>query len=266
MTRPGTRRFAPFLGVLPFIVPIDEASPSGDLGQEGPHMADQWYLARDGKEFGPYSGAHVLKLAELGRIQPTDLVRKEGMVQGVPAARLKRLFPDASAEPAASAEPFATPLPEAARMPPSPALLVGDSGPTPIVNRSPEATPDPSSGSLTLRPITGDVDLPAEERPAPALAPEPEARPAPGTGGKSQTKASPNATKPKTHQRRAVVISGAIIVSQDGVAVKFRRKCPKCGHEESVRTSMIIAVGQMRSGFFCPKCRRRFEATLQGMG
>jgi hypothetical protein len=47
--------------------------------------AHQWYLARDGQQFGPISEAEMAKLVELGHLQPTDLLWREGFPDWRPA-------------------------------------------------------------------------------------------------------------------------------------------------------------------------------------
>jgi predicted RNA-binding Zn-ribbon protein involved in translation (DUF1610 family) len=62
-----------------------------------------------------------------------------------------------------------------------------------------------------------------------------------------------------------MAVSGAIIVTQDGVTAYFRKKCPKCGHEDTGRSRTPIRNGTTRVSFFCPKCRRVQQAVIQGM-
>jgi hypothetical protein len=45
----------------------------------------QWYLARDGQQFGPISEAELAKFIELGHLQPTDLLWREGFPDWRPA-------------------------------------------------------------------------------------------------------------------------------------------------------------------------------------
>jgi antitoxin component YwqK of YwqJK toxin-antitoxin module len=56
-------------------------------------MAEQWFILRDGKRHGPYSGADLKKYAASGHLLPIDLVVKDGMTNPVPAAKVKGLFP-----------------------------------------------------------------------------------------------------------------------------------------------------------------------------
>src|SRR5215470_15893265 len=45
----------------------------------------QWYLARDGQQFGPLSDSELAKFIELGHMQPTDLLWREGFPDWRPA-------------------------------------------------------------------------------------------------------------------------------------------------------------------------------------
>jgi len=53
---------------------------------------DDWYYTIDKQRHGPISAAQLGNLAAGGRLQPTDLVWKEGLTEWIPAARLKGLF------------------------------------------------------------------------------------------------------------------------------------------------------------------------------
>jgi hypothetical protein len=68
-------------------------------------MADEWYYTIQGQQLGPVSTAELQQLAAQRRLQPTDLVWKEGMAKWVPAANTQGLFADpapARREPLAS--------------------------------------------------------------------------------------------------------------------------------------------------------------------
>jgi len=43
-----------------------------------PSSQHQWYLARDGEQYGPLSDPELAKFVELGHLQPTDLLWREG--------------------------------------------------------------------------------------------------------------------------------------------------------------------------------------------
>ena len=50
-----------------------------------PASQTQWYLARDGQQFGPLSELELAKFIELGHLQPTDLLWREGFPDWRPA-------------------------------------------------------------------------------------------------------------------------------------------------------------------------------------
>src|SRR5262245_26480672 len=50
-----------------------------------PSSHHQWYLARDGEQYGPLTDAELAKFVELGHLQPTDLLWREGFPEWRPA-------------------------------------------------------------------------------------------------------------------------------------------------------------------------------------
>jgi hypothetical protein len=56
---------------------MDRMSPPG--------AHSQWYLARDGQQYGPLSETELGKFVELGHLQPTDLLWREGFPDWRPA-------------------------------------------------------------------------------------------------------------------------------------------------------------------------------------
>ena len=50
-----------------------------------PAAQTQWYLARDGQQYGPLSETELGKFVELGHLQPTDLLWREGFPDWRPA-------------------------------------------------------------------------------------------------------------------------------------------------------------------------------------
>ena len=50
-----------------------------------PSSQHQWYLARDGEQYGPLTDAELAKFVELGHLQPTDLLWREGFSEWQPA-------------------------------------------------------------------------------------------------------------------------------------------------------------------------------------
>src|SRR6478672_2086733 len=74
-----------------------------------PSSQHQWYLARDGQQYGPLSDPELAKFVELGHLQPNDLLWREGFADWRPALVV---FPPRPAR-------QATPAPPAKRPPPS---------------------------------------------------------------------------------------------------------------------------------------------------
>jgi hypothetical protein len=102
---------------------------------------------------------------------------------------------------------------------------------------------------------------------APAETPRPE--PAAEVRPKIEPKVPPAATPPvpvpkPVRKGRAVAVKGAVITYQDGVHVKYRKKCAVCGFEDHLWNSMPILGGMTTSTFFCPKCRKVREVQIQG--
>ena len=112
-------------------------------------MTDIWYCGRSSaKKFGPFTSAQLKKLADTGKLLPTDTVWKEGVEQGVPAAKVKRLFDN---------------LPPA----PSPAESRTETGPAPgdaPAAQAPE-TAAAGGGSAAAR---AESEAPPKETAAPA--------------------------------------------------------------------------------------------------
>ncbi len=50
-----------------------------------PASSNQWYLAREGQQFGPISDAELAKFIELGHLQPNDLLWRDGFPDWRPA-------------------------------------------------------------------------------------------------------------------------------------------------------------------------------------
>src|SRR4051812_13464511 len=78
-------------------------------------MADTWYYAQSGQQYGPVSGVQLQQLAAAGRLQPGDLVWQEGTPNWVPAPTVANLMPaplqagPAPAPPAGPAGAYAPP-------------------------------------------------------------------------------------------------------------------------------------------------------------
>jgi uncharacterized membrane protein YdbT with pleckstrin-like domain len=59
-------------------------------------MADEWYVSRGGKRFGPVPAAQLRKLAAAGKIKSSDLLWKDGLNDWVAAESIKGLFPSSA--------------------------------------------------------------------------------------------------------------------------------------------------------------------------
>ena len=68
-------------------------------------MEAQWHYTDQGQRLGPVSSSQLKQLATSGRLQPSDLVWKEGMAQWVAASQVKGLFSAAQAPTPGSASP-----------------------------------------------------------------------------------------------------------------------------------------------------------------
>ena len=74
----------------------------------------------------------------------------------------------------------------------------------------------------------------------------------------------PNPPPKQVRSLRAVGGMGVVIVGQDGVNVKFRKKCTACAHEDTCWHTLRIQAGTTRVSFFCPKCRKKRDGEIQG--
>jgi hypothetical protein len=185
-------------------------------------MVDQWYYAGEGGQQGPFSAVQLKECALLGRIQPTDMIWREGMARGVLAARVKNLFP------AEAGQALAGQANEPTANEPAPAAHA--------INRE---------GALPQ-------SKPADTDPAVIFSPAP-----------TPTSEAAPAGKPRG-KGRAMAVKGAVIISQNGESVQYRKKCERCGHAEACRTSMLIRRGCHTAIYFCPKCKKTSQVMIQG--
>jgi hypothetical protein len=88
----------------------------------------------------------------------------------------------------------------------------------------------------------------------PLLTPEPVAAP--------QAEPKP-AEKPAAKKGRAMALKGCEIVSQDGVYARYRKKCVKCGNKDASCHMITISNKSFKADYFCPKCRKRCEVSIQ---
>jgi hypothetical protein len=117
-------------------------------------MADQWFYARDANRLGPFTSAQLRELAVAGQIQPTDTVWKAGIERGVPAEKVKNLFPPAQAD---------------AGRPPAPTAEAPAVSPPTPERPAPAIVPDPPAESELPPPLNGgSKTYKAEGSPSPA--------------------------------------------------------------------------------------------------
>lgn len=53
-----------------------------------PEKPIEWYLARDGQQFGPLSDVEMIKFKELGHLRSTDMVWRDGYADWRPAGEV----------------------------------------------------------------------------------------------------------------------------------------------------------------------------------
>jgi hypothetical protein len=214
-------------------------------------MIEQIYVERSGRKFGPFSATQLKALAGAGKLRPTDTVWKEGMEKAVLAAKVRNLFPSMPTPPC----PVDTVTAQATQ-----------------ADSSTASSDDPSVSYLDGSTVEGEAHAPPNKLPETSdkNAPTVLCQVIPTVAGQSADhKAGLNAKSPvrpseKPRMRRAVAVQGAVLVSQDGYSVHYRKKCSQCGFEDNCRSSMLISTGITRSHFFCPKCRKSREVQIQG--
>ncbi len=209
-------------------------------------MSERWFYAQGDKKLGPFSGQQLRDLADSRQILPTDTVWKEGVAQGVFATKVRYLFAASRTEAflATVGLPAVVPAaasPLAAISAPIPAEVIAGAGPD---EAQPGETPlsgDPYVGdfpdNIQLQP---EIDLSVLAKPT-------------------------RAPQAPAKKRKAVAVKGAIIVGQDGVKVRFRKKCATCNYEEASWSVLQITDGMMRGNFFCPKCRKKGSVEIRGL-
>jgi hypothetical protein len=115
--------------------------------------------------------------------------------------------------------------------------------------------------------VPGNQEVPAAPAPPSATAPA-----EPALVGEANSTSEPPAPKEPTKRpayqekkRRVLEIKGGVLKSQDGVTMRFRKKCIKCGYDDRNTTTMPIRPGSMNLSFFCPKCRRSQRVQIQSV-
>jgi hypothetical protein len=223
-------------------------------------MADQWYYGPPAARLGPFTAQQLKDLAAAGKIQQTDTIWKEGLEQGVPATRVKNLFPASGSQLQAAAPPPAAPQP-----PPAESSSGNGEQPNPPAAVAEQAYREPASSAAQA--ADQESSTAADNRQLPPRNPADSSREAPPANPEDSTLAptnkSPVGGQPK--KGRALSANGAVIVSQDGYTVYFRKKCTKCGFEDLSKSRMPIRSGTTRTGFFCPKCRKLRQVEILGV-
>jgi len=189
-------------------------------------VADSWYYSHDRKKIGPCSGRRMKELAASGGILPTDVVWKEGVEKGVAASKVKNLF-----------------------APPPAVAPVGEVPALPLLTEIPVSAPEPPGVDVKVEPA---AQTPTPEPAVPEAEPKPPAAEPPSGWNSGARKGLASAGR------------GALLVGQDGVNVKYRKKCTTCGHTDSSWNTMPIRNGVMRVGFYCPKCRKHRDVEVHG--
>jgi hypothetical protein len=226
-------------------------------------MIDQFYVGREGKKFGPFSTSKLRALAAAGKLRPTDAIWKPGMDKAVRAAKVRNLFP---------LPKFPLSLPDATAVEATQALSSpAPSGP-PCVSSLEGAGEDRITyldGSVeAVRPLALAKEITEKADKSAPMALVPQESPvlaAPASQEKAGLQVDLPSRQPlKPRKRIAVGLKGALVLSQDGYRVLYRKKCSQCGFEDTGRSTMLISTGTTRSHFFCPKCRKSREVQIQG--
>jgi hypothetical protein len=209
-------------------------------------MADKWFFAHDGALYGPFSAGQLQDQAAAGLVLPLDTVWKEGLDRRVLASKVRRLFADAPVATFPAAEELTAA---------SPALLAPEEPATPVSRH----------GANDYDPEPAPLEKSSSPSPS-SLAPTPQLK---AEGAKAETPASaagPRPPAPEKRQRRVLSAKGALLSSQDGVMVKFRKQCLTCKYLDNSMTNMPIPNGAARLNFYCPKCRKSRQIEIQGVG
>jgi GYF domain 2 len=214
-------------------------------------MIEQIYVEQRGRKYGPFSATQLRALASAGKLRPTDNVWKEGMEKAVLAAKVKNLFLSIQTPPCPLAVPVATST-EAASAP-----IASDASSLSYL--------DGSTVSVFTHAPPKELSETADKNAATVPCQEISSR----TGQSAEHHTDLNTKPPVRHSekprmRRAVAVQGAVLVSQDGHSVHYRKVCSQCRSEDNCRSTMLISTGITRSHFFCPKCRKNREVLIQG--
>lgn len=64
----------------------------------------------------------------------------------------------------------------------------------------------------------------------------------------------------------ATALTGCVIVEQNNMTMRYKKKCEMCGFLESGQTltALIKPGSKLSSAFLCPKCKRQNKILIQG--
>jgi hypothetical protein len=234
-------------------------------------MADQWYFARNNQSRGPFSATELQALAASGQIRAADTVWKEGMEKGVLAAKVKHLF--------AVVQPSPTVAPAKEVFPTASSSAAPAQSPVRPVEEPPPATPfeamtTPAEGPLDfpddpallpLDDVPWSVGVAAAQAALAARQRESASSEAPAAAEKPAARIDPRRPEPEVRQKRVTTVKGGTLVNQDGVRVKYRKKCIRCGHDDTCVSSAVIQLGCVRVNFYCPRCRKSQQTEIHAV-
>jgi hypothetical protein len=115
---------------------------------------------------------------------------------------------------------------------------------------------DPAPRTSPTVAVTSVAPVVAAPETAPSDSADAEAEQPQGSAGHSDPVNPPKPAEHSERLKRVVSIRGGILCSQDGVSVRFKKKCEKCGYEDAARSVAPIRTGSMRISFYCRKCRK----------
>ena len=148
----------------------------------------EWYLARDGQQYGPITYAEMEKLIELGHLHENDLVWRQGLDEWQPASFAATEIEHIRAAEEAT-DTTASPLGSTAIGAASETAPQTDDG-----NTAPSG-PDPHQTSATTAATSGEVSAPDQHRPQSAQPTQPDAT----SSGTNQYAAPDWQTQPTGH-------------------------------------------------------------------
>ena len=64
----------------------------------------------------------------------------------------------------------------------------------------------------------------------------------------------------------AIALTGCVVVDQNKMTMRYKKKCEMCGYLEpgQTLTALIKPGSKYSSSFLCPKCKKRNNVIIQG--